>query len=140
VEITSLHWSSSLLHREQARNTRTENPQFTVPTDTQPVFEVGGIAPSELDYSAVSPRLLREVALQKYVAGQIPQDVYIALAQELPMEAVDSAGTVLDLSGVTDDTEFDFQSYFREQRDLASALGDGENALTFTSVLDFMRS
>lgn len=79
-----------------------------------------------LDYSAIAPRLLREVALQHYVAGDIDQNTYIALAQELPMQISDTAGNVLDLSSVTDDTEFDFAAYYTDQRELAISLGDDE--------------
>lgn len=140
MEITSLHWSGSLLQQEHARTIRTEKPTFALPSEARPVFEVPDADLQELDYSAISPRLLREVALQKYVSGAIEQDVYIALAQELPMEAVDSTGKVLDLSSVTDDTEFDFAGYYREQRDLAAALGDEDKASTFNAVLGFLRS
>ncbi len=139
MEITSLSWSGSLLHQEKARDTRMERPQFTVRADARPVFEVPDAVASDVDFSAMSPRLLREIALQKYVAGDIQQDIYIALAQELPMEAADSAGNVIDLSMVTDDTAFDFQSYFREQRDLAAALGDDERASTLTAALEFVK-
>lgn len=97
------------------------------------------MAASDVDFSAMSPRLLREIALQKYVAGDIQQDIYIALAQELPMEAADSAGNIIDLSMVTDDTAFDFQSYFREQRDLAAALGDDDRASTLSAALEFVK-
>lgn len=140
MEITSLHWSGSLLQQEHARTIRTEKQPFTLPSETRAVFEVPDADLPELDYSAISPRLLREVALQKYVSGAIEQDVYIALAQELPMETVDSTGRVIDLSTVTDDTEFDFAAYYREQRDLATALGDEDRAGTFNSVLTFIRT
>lgn len=92
------------------------------------------------DFSAISPRLLRELALQKYIAGDIPQDVYIALAQELPMQAVSASGAVEDLSDVTDDTEFDFRRYFQNQKVLATTLGDEDKAQTFESVLGFLRT
>lgn len=140
MEITSLHWSGSQLPQEHAQTARAEKHKFVLPSETRPVFEVLDAAVTELDYSAISPRLLREVALQKYVTGKIEQDVYIALAQELPMEAVDSTGQVLDLSTVTDDTEFDFEGYYREQRDLAAALGDEDKASTLNSVLGFLQA
>ncbi|WP_137129373.1 hypothetical protein [Rhizobium sp. FY34] len=140
MEITSLHWSGSQLPQEHAQTARTEKQKFVLPSETRAVFEVPDAAVPELDYSAISPRLLREVALQKYVTGKIEQDVYIALAQELPMEAVDSTGQVLDLSTVTDDTEFNFEEYYREQRDLAAALGDEDKASTLNSVLGFLNA
>ncbi len=138
VEITSYNWSGSLLQQEQGFNTRQDKQQFIPRPETQRVFERPSAAARDIDFSAISPRLLRELALQRYISGTIEQDVYIALAQELPIEAVDSAGRVLDLSGVTDDTEFDFQNYFRHQHELAQVLGDEDKALTFSSVLDFI--
>lgn len=140
VEINSLHWSSGLFHREQTRDTRAERPQFSVPSEATPAFEVPSVEEKALDYSAIAPRLLREVALQRYVSGDIDQTTYIALAQELPMQISDTAGDVLDLSTVTDDTEFDFAAYFTDQRELAISLGDEDKATTLTSVLKFINS
>ncbi|KQZ49330.1 hypothetical protein ASD54_15445 [Rhizobium sp. Root149] len=140
VEITSLHWSSGLFHRDQTRDARAEKPQFSVPSEATPAFEVPAVDEKALDYSAIAPRLLREVALQHYVAGDIDQNTYIALAQELPMQISDTAGNVLDLSSVTDDTEFDFAAYYTDQRELAISLGDDEKAATLTSVLKFLNS
>lgn len=140
VEISSLHWSSGLLHREQTRDARIERPEFTVPSENRPVFEVSEPASSSLNYSSISPRLLREVALQRYISGHIDQNTYIALAQELPMEVSDTAGNVIDLSGVTDDTEFNFSAYYEDQRELAQSLGDGEKADTLSAVLDFLKA
>ncbi|MFD1746391.1 hypothetical protein ACFSE1_13030 [Rhizobium helianthi] len=139
MEITSLHWSSGLLHREQTRDTRTERPQFTLPSETRPAFEVPTDASSPLDFTAISPRLLRELALQRYIAGDIDQNTYIAMAQELPMEVSDMAGNVIDLSRVTDDTEFNFAAYYADQRQLAMVMGDEDKTQTLTSVLKFLR-
>lgn len=140
VEINSLHWSSGLFHREQTRDARAERPQFSVPSEATPAFEVPSVEEKALNYSAIAPRLLREVALQRYVSGDIDQTTYIALAQELPMQISDTAGDVLDLSTVTDDTEFDFAAYFTDQRELAISLGDEDKATTLTSVLKFINS
>lgn len=139
VEITSLHWSSGLFNRDQTRDTRTDRPQFTLPSENQPVFEVPADASSSLDFTAISPRFLRELALQRYIGGDIDQNTYIALAQELPMETSDMAGNVIDLSRVTDDTEFNFAAYFNDQRQLAMLMGDDEKAQTLTSVMKFIR-
>ncbi|SIQ67788.1 hypothetical protein SAMN05880590_106169 [Rhizobium sp. RU35A] len=138
--MSSLHWSGSLLHREHARNTRIEKALFSPRAETRPVFELQDMQRQTPDFSAISPRLLRELALQKYIAGDIPQDVYIALAQELPMQAVSASGAVEDLSDVTDDTEFDFRRYFQNQKVLATTLGDEDKAQTFESVLGFLRT
>ncbi|MBP2550341.1 hypothetical protein J2858_003277 [Neorhizobium galegae] len=140
MEITSFNWSGSLLQQEQGFNTRHEKPQFIPSPEAQRVFDRIDVSAGAIDFSAISPRLLRELALQRYISGAIQQDVYIALAQELPVQAVDTSGRVLDLSGVTDDTEFDFQDYFRQQHDLAQSLGDEDKALTFASVLDFIEA
>lgn len=140
VEMSSLHWSGSLLHREHARNTRIEKALFPTRPETRPVFDLPDGQRQSPDFSAISPRLLRELALQKYIAGDIEQDVYIAMAQELPMQAVNAAGAVEDLSDVTDDTEFNFRRYFQNQKVLAVALGDEDRAATFDSVLKFIRA
>ena len=140
VEINSLHWSSGLFHRDQTRDARAERPQFSVPSEAAPAFELPSVDEKQLDYSAIAPRLLREVALQRFVSGDIDQGTYIALAQELPMQISDTSGNVHDLSTITDDTEFDFAAYFTDQRELAISLGDDEKASTLTSVLKFLNS
>jgi hypothetical protein len=138
MEITSVHWSGSLLQQEYARNSHVVKASFEVSPDVRATFEVPESAPQTIDFTEISPKVLREVALGEFNAGNIDQDTYYALAQELPMQAVDSTGSILDLSTVTDDSPFDFKTYYHDQLQLALAVGDDDKASTLNSVLSFL--
>ncbi|SME97387.1 hypothetical protein QTA58_11135 [Neorhizobium sp. CSC1952] len=139
MEITSLRWSANLLQRENSRNNnRIEKPEQQENRHGQIIFQVPETDESPVDFSAISPRDLRALALENYQAGKIDQETYITLSEELPHHAVDAQGQVIDLSQVTDETGFDFHDYYRNQLDIAMSLGDAHRADVLRSVMAFL--
>lgn len=140
MEITSLRWSTNLLQRENSRNNnnKIEKSSQQDGRHGQIRFQVPETDESPIDFSAITPRDLRALALQNYQSGQIDQETYITLSEELPNHAVDAQGQVIDLSQVTDATGFDFHDYYRNQLEIATSLGDTHRAGVLRSVMAFL--
>ena len=137
MEISSLRWSTNFLQREHSRNkVEKASPQET--RSGQIAFQVPDTDESSVNFSAITPRDLRAIALENYQAGRIDQDTYTTLSEELPTHAVDAQGQVIDLSEVTDETGFNFHDYYRNQLEIAMSLGDSERAGVLRSVLAFL--
>jgi hypothetical protein len=137
VEISSLRWSTNFLQREHSRNkVEKASPQET--RSGQIAFQVPDTDESSVNFSAITPRDLRAIALENYQAGRIDQDTYTTLSEELPTHAVDAQGQVIDLSEVTDETGFNFHDYYRNQLEIAMSLGDTDRAGVLRSVLAFL--
>lgn|GEM_PF-4079641 len=85
-------------------------------------------------------RELREIAQSSFESGLIDLETYQQLASELPMEAVDAQGRLLDLSSITDDTPFDFAGYYRDQMLIARTLGDEDAFNVLKSAVDFLEN
>jgi hypothetical protein len=112
VEISSLRWSTNFLQRDHSRNkVEKASPQET--RSGQPAFQISDTEQPPVNFLAITPKDLRVIALENYKAGQIDQETFITLSQELPSHAVDSQGRVIDLSEITDETDFDFHDYYR---------------------------
>ncbi len=137
MEISSLRWSTNFLQREHSRNkVEKASPQET--RSGQIAFQVPDTGESSVNFSAITPRDLRAIALENYQAGRIDQDTYTTLSEELPTHAVDAQGQVIDLSEVTDETGFNFHDYYRNQLEIAMSLGDSDRAGVLRSVLAFL--
>jgi hypothetical protein len=105
MEISSLRWSTNFLQRENSRNAKIEKPSQQESRHGQIIFQVPEAGDLPINFSAITPRDLRALALENYQAGKIDQDTYITLSEELPTHAVDAQGQVVDLSQVTDETD-----------------------------------
>jgi len=139
MEIISLRWSTQFLQRENSRNNnKIEKTSQQENGHGQITFQVPEADESPINFSAITPRDLRALALQNYQAGRIDQETYITLSEELPNHAVDAQGQVIDLSQVTDETGFDFHDYYRNQLEIAMSLGDAPRADILRSVMAFL--
>jgi hypothetical protein len=137
MEISSLRWSTNFLQREHSRNkVEKASPQET--RSGQIAFQVPDTEESPVNFSAITPRDLRAIALENYQAGLIDQDTYSTLSEELPTHAVDAQGQVIDLSQVTDETGFNFHDFYRNQLEIAESLGDANRASVLRSVIAFL--
>ncbi|WP_309574384.1 hypothetical protein [Rhizobium rhizogenes] len=90
-----------------------------------------------IDFTRLSPRELREIAQEYYDAGKISHDTWLELSSELPAQTLNANGEVIDISGVTDDTDFDFLSYFSDRAEIASSIGTTDEAQKMQDVLSF---
>ncbi|MGK6313292.1 hypothetical protein [Neorhizobium sp. DT-125] len=139
MEITSLRWSANLLQRDNSRNNnKIEKPSLQEDRHGQITFQVPETDGSPVDFSAITPRDLRALALENYQAGKIDQETYITLSEELPNHAIDAQGQLIDLSQITDETGFDFHDYYRNQLDIAMSLGDARRTDVLRSVMAFL--
>jgi hypothetical protein len=138
MEISSLRWSTHFLQRENSRNAKIEKPSQQESRHGQITFQVPEAGDLPINFSAITPRDLRALALENYQAGKIDQDTYITLSEELPTHAVDAQGQLVDLSQVTDETGFDFHDFYRNQLEIAIALGDPRRADVLRSVMAFL--
>ncbi|WP_117194982.1 hypothetical protein [Rhizobium terrae] len=138
MEISSLRWSTNLLQRENSRNSKIEKHPQQDARHGQFTFQVPETEESSVNFSAITPRDLRAIALENYQAGKIDQETYITLSEELPTHAVDAQGQLIDLSQVTDETGFNFHDYYRNQLEIAMSLGDTSRADVLRSVMTFL--
>jgi hypothetical protein len=138
MEISSLRWSINLLQRDHSRNNKVEKSSEHGSRQSQITFQVPDSDESPIDFSAITPRDLRALALENYQAGKIDQDTYITLSEELPTHAVDAQGQLMDLSQVTDETGFNFHDYYRNQLEIAMSLGDTSRANVLRAVMAFI--
>lgn len=141
MEIYSV-WSSQSLHYKNnssnAKYTKGLNTSSDEPAANNAKFQVEETEKAGPDYTAITPGALRDDALQAYQSGVIDQDTYSVLAAPLPLHAIDAGGNLLDLTGVTDNTSFNFAGYYRVQLDVASSIGDPRTAATLQSVVAYL--
>ncbi len=88
-------------------------------------------------FASMTPRRLREIASESFQREQIDADTYRELSTELPLQIVDRNGNIMDLSTLTDDSQFDYAEYYRTQQSLAEMIGDMDMADSYAKVLDF---
>lgn len=138
MEIYGQGLSYNLLYRNNARGA----PAMELPAQKREsapaTFTVQEDTGNKPDFTAITPRDMRDVALASYQSGQIGAEEYNELAAELPTHTVASTGEVLDLSEVTDDTSFDFIGYFNDRVAIARSVGDPQKAEILQSVVDFL--
>ncbi len=88
-------------------------------------------------FASMTPRRLREIASESFQREEIDADTYRELSTELPLQIVDRNGNIMDLSTLTDDSQFDYAEYYRTQQSLAEMIGDMDMAGSYAKVLDF---
>lgn len=137
MEINSLRWSSNLFSRDGSRTGKGEKMPLQAPREDQ-IFHVPDDQVPVSNFSSITPRDLRQLAFTGYQSGSIDQETYMALMEELPSHSVDARGDLVDLSDITDATDFDFHGYYRSQLDVALSLGNDHRAAVLTSVLAFL--
>lgn len=138
MEISSLRSLSSSFNRNGGR----DNKDLAVPAErkaaSDPVYQFEVTEDPESPYTSITPSQLREMAVESFESGEIDQETYAALADELPMQALDRQGQIIDLSEITDDTPFDFQDYYKNQLEIAMTMGDDQSAKVLKSVVAFL--
>lgn len=137
MEINSLRWSTQFLQKDNSRSSKTEKSFLEEGRQDQSIFQVPDVDESP-NFSAITPRDLRTLALENYQAGRIDESTYMTLSEELPTHAVDAQGQVIDLTDVTDETGFNFHEYYRDQLEIAQSLGDTNRAEVLRSVMAFL--
>jgi len=142
MEIFSMRSSQSLLFKNSdnnAKSSKTSDIEFDTGTPAQTGFRLDDEKPADSpDFTSVSPGELRSYARQSYDSGVLDQETYAAISEPLPMHAIDAQGNLLDLTGVTDGTAFNFRDYYNNQLQIAKSLGDSSGARTLQSIVDFI--
>lgn len=54
------------------------------------------------------------------------------------MHAIDAQGNVIDLTGITDGTLFNFSDYYENQLQIAMSIGDSDSVKTLKSIVNFL--
>ncbi len=88
-------------------------------------------------FASMTPRRLREIASESFQREEIDADTYRELSTELPLQIVDRNGNIMDLSTLTDDSQFDYSEYYRTQQSLAEMIGDMDMSESYSKILDF---
>lgn len=140
MEIYSIRPSQTFQFRDnQKGNSRPEiapHPQKNRPVNFQAVEE----DMTEPNFSAISMAEIREIALKSFDQGAIDHDTFSTLYEGLPMHAIDPTGQVIDLSGVSETTPFDYRGFYQEQLQIAASIGDPRTARVLESVVAFLNS
>ncbi|AXO68301.1 hypothetical protein AGRHK599_LOCUS2438 [Rhizobium rhizogenes] len=137
MEIYSLRSSNNFLFRDNSRNARSVGSvDFgkAPKSDAGPGFEE---TVKRIDFTRVSPRELREIAREYYDMGKISQDTWLELSSELPTQTLNANGEVIDITEVTDDTDFDFVAYFSDRAEIARSIGTADEVEKMQDVLSF---
>lgn len=142
MEIYSLRTSANFIFNNSAK--KNNAPQIEIPRiEEQPNserFVPPVVEDQRVDFSSITPRELRGIATEYYQSGQIQQAIYSELSSELPTHALNAVGEIVDLSHITDDTDFDFTSYFRDQLTIAQSIGDPAKADILEEVVSFIEN
>jgi hypothetical protein len=141
MEIFSVRSSSNFLFKNNSDNSKSYNESedhFEPATRVSTPFQVNDVSPAEPDFSAITPSELRNYARQSYDTGAIDQDTFAAISEPLPMHTINPSGDVLDLSGVTDGTSFNFRDYYKDQLQVAMSIGGPATVETLQSVVSFL--
>lgn len=142
MEIYSLRTSANFIFNNSAKKNNT--PQIEIPEIGEKPHGEKFTTPEQqserVDFSNISPRELRDIATEYYQGGQIQQAIYSELSSELPTHALNASGEIVDLSHITDDTDFDFVSYFKDQLTIAQSIGDPTKAEVLEDVVSFIET
>ncbi|TCU23940.1 hypothetical protein EV130_107300 [Rhizobium azibense] len=141
MEISSVRSSQSLLFKNSQNNTRsskTEDLGIDAGAAVSAIFKVEDIGVEGPDFAAMSPSELRSHARHSYDNGGIDQDTFAAISEPLPMHAIDAQGNVIDLTGITDGTLFNFRDYYENQLQIAMSIGDSDSVKTLKSIVNFL--
>ncbi|TQN58840.1 hypothetical protein FLX27_24715 [Agrobacterium tumefaciens] len=140
MEIYSLRASNNFLFRDNSRNAKpVDSTDFgkAAQPDAATGFEE---TINRIDFTRVSPRELREIAREYYDAGKISHDTWLELSSELPAQTLNANGEVIDTADVTDDTDFDFVTYFSDRMEIARSIGTADEVEKMQDVLSFLAS
>ena len=141
MEIFSVRSSQSLHYKNSAnnaKNTKTADISIHTAAGNSVAFQVEEVREQGPDFTSMSPSELRSHARQSFDSGLIDQDTYAALSEPLPMHAIDARGNLIDLTGVTDGTSFDFVDYYQNQLQIAMSIGDPDTVETLNSIVNFL--
>jgi len=138
MEINSLRSYYNYGFRNNTRTSKISGIEIDTTDAISPASHSNEQNASNLDFSSMTPRALRDVARASLDDGVIDQETFSVLSQGLPMEAVDLSGRLIDLSHVTDETPFDFRSYFESQLNLALSIGDSRLSDSLRPVASFV--
>ncbi|WP_064683820.1 hypothetical protein [Rhizobium bangladeshense] len=141
MEIFSLRSSQSLLFKNNpnnAKNSKTVDIHIEIKAPAPVSFQIEDNPDEGPDFTAVSPGELRTYARQSFDSGVIDQNTYAAISEPLPMHAIDPLGNIIDLSGVTDGTSFNFLDYYRNQLQVAMSIGNSNDVQTLKSIVNFL--
>lgn len=140
MEIYSLRASNNFLFRDNSRNAKSVgSTDFgkTAQSEAATGFEE---TINRIDFTRVSPRELREIAQEYYDAGKISHETWLELSSELPTQTLNANGEVIDITDVTDDTDFDFLTYFSDRVEIARSIGTANDVEKMQDVLSFLTS
>lgn len=140
MEINSLRSYYNYGFRNNTRLSKASGIEIDTPTSVSASPQSGDQNASNLDFSSMTPRDLRELARARLEDGLIDQETFSMLSEQLPMETVDLGGHVVDLSHVTDTTAFDFRGYFENQLNLALSIGDTRLSESLGPVVSFVNA
>ncbi|MCL6707355.1 hypothetical protein M8R20_10120 [Pseudomonas sp. R2.Fl] len=140
MEIHSLRYTGSFLHKQASRNQKEQMLPTPGANNVRHELFSEHLEQATTRSHELTHRELREIAQSSFESGLIDLETYQQLASELPMEAVDAQGRVLDLSSITVDTPFDFTGYYRDQMLIARTLGDEAAFNVLKSAVAFLES
>lgn len=140
MEIYSIRSSQSFQFRNNNKSNAKPEDSAQPAKEAKSPLEFAELANDRPDFASISMADMRMLARQSFDQGKIDHDTFSTLYEGLPMQAIDTNGVVLDLSGVTDTTPFNFRDFYQSQYQIASSIGDPRAAAVLQSVLRFMNS
>ena len=140
MEIFSIRPSQSFQFRKQQKSQSQQETFHQPPKGATPSGQFPEIDPDKPDYNAISAAEVREIARRSYETGAIDHDTYSALSEGLPLQTIDPQGHIIDLSGISETTPFDFRSFYEDQLTIAASIGDPRTRSIRESVLAFINS
>ncbi|MBO3762502.1 hypothetical protein [Ciceribacter sp. L1K22] len=138
MEIYPLRYTGLPLQRQPEKNAKEELFSYTERAELQGLRFTEHLEQVKIQSNVLTHRELKQIAQSGFESGLIELETYRQLAAQLPLEAVDARGQVVDLSTVTDDTPFDFAEYYRNQMAIARTLGDEESYDVLKAALTFL--
>lgn len=144
MEIFSMRSSQSLLFKNNPNNAKSSKTTDIAAETRAPIapasFQIEVKAVQGPDFTAISPGELRNYARRSFDSGLIDRDTFAAISEPLPMHAIDPLGNLVDLSGITDATNFNFLDYYRNQLQIAMSIGNPHEVQTLTSIVSFLNA
>ncbi|WP_337269378.1 hypothetical protein [Oryzifoliimicrobium ureilyticus] len=140
MEIFPVRSSQSWLfgQKDKPSAARSADGTFGSLTQIRPTFEVRQDAVEKPDFNSISAAELRRLARESFDQGSIDGETFATLSEPLPMQTIDTMGNVVDLSGVSDATNFNFRDYYRDRLQIATSIGDAYDVDRLRSVVNFM--
>lgn len=140
MEIYSIRSSQSFNFRNNNKSNAKSDDSAQPAKNTKAPAEFAELAANRPDFSSISISEVRALARQSFDQGKIDHATFSTLYEGLPMQAIDTNGSIIDLSGVTETTPFNFRDYYLSQLNIASSIGDPRTAEVLQSVLRFMNA